>query len=185
MKNKPNPLLGGRTKIEMETSFDGELSEIGFEDVADEIRRALGDMVNVSAVGRTLTVTPTSIDGGGRNNRMRRMQIHLTSRNGRTTVRAFEDLSQLAAAMFMGIGFGGSGVVGSMSIGIVMSSTQNGRLAGLVLGGIAITAVTVARVLFMRTARKREKQLHDVLQRVVVRGRASLQPDALPKISSR
>ncbi|MEP6765144.1 MAG: serine/threonine-protein kinase [Gemmatimonadaceae bacterium] len=185
MKKRPNPFLGARTKIEMETSFDGELSEIGFEDVADEIRRALGDMVTVSAVGRTLTVTSTATDGGGRQNRMRRMQIHLTSRNGRTTIRAFEDLTQVATAMFMGIGLGGTSILGTMSMGIIMSSTQNGRLAGLVFAGIVISAVPVARLLFGRTARKREKELHDVLQRVVARAKESLEPVTQSKLPRR
>ena len=117
---------------------------------------------------------------------MRRMQIHLTSRKGKTTVRAFEDLGQVAAAMFMGIGFGGSGIVGTMTLGIIMANTHNGMLAGLVFAGIVPSAVIIARLLFGRTARKREKELHDVLQRVVARARESLEHvEEAPKLPRR
>ena len=185
MKKRINPFLGARTKIEMETAFDGELSEFGFEEVADEIRRALGEMVTVSAVGRTLTVT-SAASGGGRHNMPRRLQIHLTSRNGRTTVRAFEDLSQVATAMFMGIGFGGSAMGASVITGIIMANTHNGQLALAAVGGVAVVAIGLARILYGRTSRKREAELLSVLQRVVARAKNSLQPaPSVPRLPRR
>ncbi|MDQ6611527.1 MAG: serine/threonine protein kinase [Gemmatimonadota bacterium] len=184
MKKRINPFLGARTKIEMETVIDGELSEFGFEEVNDEIQRALGEMVTVSVVGRTLTVT--SAGGGGGRNHIARLQIHLTSRNGRTTVRAFEDLSQIAWAMFMGIGFGGTGGGGGMLAAIIMGNTQNGKLALAALGGLALLAIGLARTLFIRISRKREKALLSVLQRVVARATNSLEPaHTLPKLPGR
>ncbi|MEO7998798.1 MAG: serine/threonine-protein kinase [Gemmatimonadaceae bacterium] len=170
---KINRFLGGRTKIELETAFDGELNDIGFEEVADEVRSALGEMVTVSAVGRTLTVT--SAAGGGRNSSQpRRVQIYLTSRNGRTTVRAFEDLKQQAAAMFVGITLGGGFSLGSGLMGAVMGATKNPALAFPVLFGMVAVAFGVARTLFVRVSRKREVELRDVLQRVITRAQDSL-----------
>ena len=174
MQKRVNPFIGARTKIELETAFDGELTDLGFEEVADEIRRALGDMVTVSAVGRTLTVT--SAMSGGQHSHSRRLQIHLTSRNGRTVVRAFEDFALTALPMFMGIGFGGTMIMGTMLTGLIMANTHNGSLAVAAFGTVAISAYTLARTLYGRMARKRERELNIVLQRVVVRGKASLAP---------
>jgi len=172
---KPNWFLGARTKIELETSFDGELNEQGFEEVADEIRSALGEMVTVSAVGRTLTVTGAG-GGGGRNHQPRRVQIYLTSRNGRTTVRAFEDLKQSAASLLVGFSLGGGFGVGGAVMGAVMGTTQNPAIAFAALGAMIVTGFGVGRTLYVRTARKREKDLREVLQRVVVRAQESLPP---------
>ena len=174
----PNVFLGGRTKIELETAFDGELNSDGFEEVADEIRAALGEMVTINAVGRTLTVTSAG-GGGGRNSTPRRVQIYLTSRNGRTTVRAFEDLKQTAAGMFVGFSVGGGFGAGSAVMGAVMGTTRNPALAFTALFGMVALGFGVARTLFARLSRKRESELRDVLQRVVVRAQESIavQPD--------
>ena len=170
-RQSPNVFLGARTKIELETSFEGELNELGFEEVADEIRLALGEMVTISAVGRTLTVT--SAGGGGRNHQARRVQIYLTSRNGRTTIRAFEDLKQTAAAMFIGFSIGGGIGVGSAVVGIIMGATQNPFLALPAIGFTVSLGFGIARVLYTRTARKREKELREVMERAVKRAQAS------------
>ena len=186
MKKRINPFIGARTKIEMETSLEGELSEIGFEEVADEIRRALGEMVTVSAVGRTLTVTLANSGDGGRNNFPRRLQIHLTSRHGRTTIRAFEDLGQLWAGRFLGLGLGISGGGGSLVIGLIMGTTHNGALALAGFAGVVVSALTLARTLYGRSARKREKELYDLLQRVLVRAKESLEPVSVaPRLPKR
>ena len=170
---KPSVFLGGRTKIELETAFDGELNDDGFEEVADEIRAALGEMVTISAVGRTLTVTSAG-GGGGRNSTPRRVQIYLTSRHGRTTVRAFEDLKQKAAAIFVGSSIAGGFSVGSAMMGIIMGSTRSPALAFAALLGTVAIGFGIGRTLFVRTSRKREMELRDVLQRVVARAQESI-----------
>jgi len=53
----PNVFLGAHSKIEFEAVVEGELSLEAFEDVADIARRSLGDLVSISAVGRTLTIS--------------------------------------------------------------------------------------------------------------------------------
>ena len=175
--SKINPAIGAPVKIDLEASFDGELSDTGFEEIADEIQRSLGEMVTVSSVGRSLTVT-TATGPGGRNGMPRRLQIHLSSRNGRTTVRAFEDMTQLANGMMVGITMGGGFGGGSLMVGIIMGTTHNGALA---LAGIASTltiAYTISRTLFGRASRKREREVRDVLARVVRRGKELVAADA-------
>jgi serine/threonine protein kinase len=174
---KVNPFIGAPVKLELESSFDGELSDLGFEEIADEIRRSLGEMVTVSAVGRSLTVT-TASGPGGRNGMPRRLQIHLSSRNGRTTVRAFEDMTQLATGMMFGITMGGGFGLGSMSMGMIMGSTHNGALAFATLATTLTVAFTLARTLFGRSSRKRDREVRDILARVVRRGKELVADDA-------
>ncbi|MBC8087467.1 MAG: protein kinase, partial [Phycisphaerae bacterium] len=141
--DKPhNWFLGARTNIEMETSFGGELTDFGFEEVAEEIRRSLSGLLTVSAVGRTLTVT--SAGGGGQNNVSRQVQIYLTSRNGRTNVRALEDLKQTAIGLFVGGTFGGGIGAGMGMMGAVLNATRNGALAVAALSGTLAAAYGVA-----------------------------------------
>jgi serine/threonine protein kinase len=173
---KINPFLGAATKVELESAFDGELSDVGFEEMADEIRRGLGEMVTVSVVGRSLTVTSAS-SNSGRNGMPRRTQIHISSRNGRTTVHALEDMSSLATGMFMGITMGGGFGGGSGIMGAVMGATQNGWLAGAALLGSLSVAYTIARTLFVRKSRMRENELREVLRRVVRRGKELVADD--------
>ena len=74
----------------------------------------------------------------------------------------------------MGGGFGG----GSVLVGIIMGTTHNGALA---LAGIASTltiAYTLSRRLFGRSSRKREREVRDVLARVVRRGKELVADDA-------
>lgn len=178
---KPNVFLGGHTRIELETALDGELDQDGFEEVADEIRVALGEMVTVNVVGRTLTVTSAG-GGSGRNSAQpRRVQVYLSSRNGRTTVRALEDMKQSAIGLFVGMSMGGGFGVGSVGMGLIMSATHSGALAFASLLGTVSLGFGVARTIFSRMSRKREQELREVLQRVVARAQDSIQEQAKNK----
>jgi serine/threonine protein kinase len=171
--NKVNPFLGARTKIEYETSIDGELNSDGFEEIADEIRLALGEMVTVSAVGRTMTVTSAG-GGGSRNHSPRRVQIHISSRNGRTTVRAFEDLKNSAANLFVGISVGGGVGAGSALMGAVIAATRNPAIGFATMGATMAVGFGIARFFFTRSVKKREEELRNVLSRVVARAQELL-----------
>jgi serine/threonine-protein kinase len=170
MQQSPPRLAGSRTKLEFTAEVDGELDDLGFEEVADEIRRVMGEMITVSAVGRTLTVTSAAAGGGpGRRGRQpRMMQLHISSRSGRTQVRAFEDLSLLAGGFFGGI-MGGGGMSSGMALGGVLVNVFHSALG---IGAGVATMVTVmygvARFAFARASRKREKELRAVVERVVI-----------------
>jgi len=180
----PHWFLGAKTSIEMETSFDGELSDFGFEEVAEEIRRSLSGLLTVSAVGRTLTVT--SAGGSGQNNVSRQVQVYLTSRNGRTNVRALEDLKQTAMGFFVGGTIGGGIGAGMAAMGSILAATKNAPLAMLALAGAVTAAYAVSRMFYIRSAHKREKELRTVLQRVVARAQESLNaPPETPRFPRR
>lgn len=170
MTRRPNVLLGAGTKIELSASFDGELHGDSFEEVADEIRLALGEMVTVSAVGRTLTVTtgmPTNRQGG----LPRFIQVHLASRNGRTTVRAFEDLTQLAGGLFGGLGAGIGVGGGALAGGIIAASHGPPMLAFVAATTTILAAISSARFFFRRAAKGRQDELERLVRRVIARAR--------------
>ena len=167
MAKPASKVFGARMKLEFTTEIEGELTETGFEEVADEVRRALGEVVNVSAVGRTLSVSMPSPGGGGSHGKTARLlQLHIASRSGRTTVRGFEDLSPIATGIFGGF-MGGMGMGGGMALMGSMLSSGSGPIAiGAwlsVLGG----AYGTARFFFARTSRKRERELRETIERVV------------------
>lgn len=179
----PNWFLGASTRIELETAFDGELDEVGFEEVADEIRRGLGEMVTVSAVGRTLTVTSAG-GGGGRHSGTRRVQMYLTSRNGRTVIRAYEDLKQSAIATFMGFTMGGGFGFGGALGGALAGSTGTPGLVVVGMGTMVLAGFGIARLIFTRTARGRDHQLRTVLQRVSARAQELIAERSLPSTNT-
>jgi len=169
MQQKVSPLRGAPTKLDYEAVVEGELSSDGFEEIADLVRQQMGSMVTVSQVGRTMSIT--SADNAGRNGTTRRVQINISSRNGRTTIRGIDDLSQFSTAIFVGLTLGGGFGVGSGLMGAIMAATHNAALVPLALLGTSGAFFLVARFFYGRTARKRDAELRDVMERVVQRAR--------------
>ncbi|MEQ1693821.1 MAG: hypothetical protein ABMA00_21210, partial [Gemmatimonas sp.] len=181
MQKRPNFLLGSRTKLEYTAAFDGELAGDDFEEIADEVRRALGEMVNVNAVGRSLTINTASNAAGKGFGTMRALQLHLASRNGRTQVRVYEDLTNSAGQWFAGLGIGlGTGV--SAMVGGAAGAATHSPL--IVVGAIALWIGSVygaCRTMFGRTVRKRDDQLQEILRRVIGRAEQILEERQSPR----
>jgi serine/threonine-protein kinase len=168
MAKRPNLFLGARTRLEFEAEIDGEVTDLGFEEIADEVRRALGEMVSVSGVGRTLTVTTAATGGGSRNSSTpRHLQVLITSRGGRTRIHAFENLQQSAGTTFGGImgGVGGGG--GGMWMGVIAGQFRNPALGAAAWGTWILACYAGARILYTRTVRNRERELREAVERVV------------------
>ncbi len=170
MAKPPNWFLGATTKLEYSAGFDGELNGDAFEEIADEVRKALGEMVTVSAVGRTLTVNTgmTSAQQGGS---MRLVQVHVASRNGKTHVRVFENLGQVAGGLFAGLGVGGGVGVGVLVAELVGNATHSAPIIIASLLGVLGAGYAASRLLYQRTVKKRDAELRSLLQRVVQRAR--------------
>ncbi len=174
-----NPLAGARSKLEFEAIVPGELSDLDLEDVADEIRRSVGDVGNVNSIGRSVTWTafasPTS---------QRKLQLSVSTRNGRTVIRGFEDLAQLAGGIFGGIVGGAGGGGGSVAFGITMGVTKGAFVvAGPVFAGVAASAYGLARYVFKRASRTREQQLRTAVERVAQRVRECIEARQLERAS--
>ena len=170
MQKSANPFVGARTKVEYVGMIDGEMTSDDFEEIADEVRRALGEMVNVSAVGRTLTIN-TSIGASRQGGVVRAVQMNVTSRNGRTQFRIYEDLTQTAISWMVGLGVGAGTSLSALLGGIMANLTHS---PPIVIGAVALMATLsfgTGRFFFMRSARKRDAQLQEVPRRVVARAR--------------
>ena len=170
MQKPINPLAGARLKLDYETTIDGELSEIGFEEIADEVRRQLGEMVTVSAVGRTMSVT-TAMTATKQGFNARRIQINISSRNGRTHIRANEDLSQMATGWFVGLTMGGGFGGGMAMMGAVIGATQKPLLGLAAMFTSVGVAYGCARYAYVRNSRKRETELKSVTEKIAQRAR--------------
>jgi eukaryotic-like serine/threonine-protein kinase len=173
MQKRPNWFLGARTTLEYAASLDGELDGEDFEEIAEEVRRALGELVSVSSVGRTLTIN-TSMTSGQRNRSARMLQLTLASRKGLTLIRAHEDLTGSAVGWFVGLGFGGGTGALALGTGLVAAATHSPPIA--IASAVAIIAgiFSAARALFGRTARKRDAEIQELLKRVVEKARTLL-----------
>ncbi|MCA0374083.1 MAG: serine/threonine protein kinase [Gemmatimonadetes bacterium] len=165
---KVNPILGSPTKLEFESVVEREVTPEVFEDIADMVRSTLGQMVTVSAVGRTLTIN-TVVAGSGQGGIPRYLQITVASRNGRTQVRAFEDLGQLAGGLFGGVGLGGGVGVGAIVGALLSQGTRNGWLVLAGLLPVAAAAYSLARVWFGSSARKKREELEGLVRRIAER----------------
>lgn len=164
-RSAPSRWMGAYNKLEFEATLDGEVPLEFFDELADEARRALGELVNISAVGRTLSITTGgSRQRGGSMPRM--AQIQVSVRNGRTLIRAFEDLTQMSGGLFGGVGFGAGMGLSPLMFGVVLKATHEPMLAGLGVLATFLTAQITARTIFTRASRKREKSLRELVERL-------------------
>jgi serine/threonine-protein kinase len=179
MQKAPNPILGAYTKLEFESVLEGELPMDAFEDLADMARRALGDMASVSAVGRTMTVTMDAMRAG-RNASGRLLQLTVAVRNGRTTVRAYENVEPLASGLFLGWGMGAGTGVGAMLMGILINLQAEPVLFLAAGAGVASTALASARLLFTRSARRKERELRELVEQMTQFASSAIANDRPP-----
>lgn len=165
---KPNIFLGAPTKLDYSAVVEREVSPEVFEDIADEVRASLGQMVTVSAVGRTLTIN-TVVANAGQGGIPRYLQITVTSRNGRTQVRAFEDLGQLTGGLFGGVGLGAGIGVSAMVGALVGKATHDGALVAAAIIPVVLAAFGTARFFFTRSVGKKRAELEGLVRRIAER----------------
>jgi serine/threonine-protein kinase len=164
-----NPWLGSATRLEYEAVVDGELNLDELEEVVDEVRRGLGEFGSVSTVGRTVTFTSAVASPTG--SYPRRLQVSVTSRGGRTILRAYEDLRQVAHGTVWGITGGVGGGVGGATFGIIMGATKGAAIAVAPFAflGIAAAAYGGARLVLRTVVKRKERELQSSLERVAAR----------------
>lgn len=169
--------LGAPSVLTLERTIDGEVPVSEYELIVEEIRRAFNDNGYVSTLGRSLAWSSMSQNGRGGN--QKRVNVTITPRNGRTTIRVEESLRPVAGGLFGGIMGGVGGGTTGLTLGLgakLLHSLAGGfGLWLLVLGG----TYGVARTIFTHVARSRGERLRDVLDRIAehvaataVRGKA-------------
>ena len=179
MRGPVNPLLGAHNKLELEAVIDGEVSQTVLEECIDDIRRKFGEVGNVSSLARSVTFSPAWASGNS--GVSRRLQISIASRNGRTTIRAYEDLTALTGGIFGGIMGGGGAAAGFVSFGVIMANLHLPILAASALATALGGSYGVARAAFVYTSRKREKELRTLVENLATKVRAAVEAPPLSR----
>ncbi len=181
MQRAPNRWVGAHTKIEFESVLDGEIPLDLFEDLADIARRSLGDLIAVSVVGRTLAIS-IGAAGQTRNGTVRLLQITVGARNGRTTIRAFEDITGLAGGLYGGIGAGLGLSMGPVAAAMLAKNFD--PLIGIIAGiGILSGALAGSRFAFRRASESKQRELRGLVEELARFSLASMHQKRLPPAS--
>ncbi len=168
---KPSRLLGAPMNIEFEAVVGGEMTEADFDLTVDTIRRRMAQAGAVSAVGRSVTWTSLA--------RQRTVHVSVLSRNGKTTIRAAENMESLGRRARI-IGLIGGGYLTAGTVGISAHLFANAGNLGIVgavgLAGLTFGAVlAAARYSYGTSARKRQARLRKLTEELVEQARQSIE----------
>ena len=169
LRPKVSWISGGSTNIEFEAVVGAEMDERDFDLLAETIRRRIGEAGALTAVGRSLSWTTLS--------KQRTVHVSVLSRNGKTTVRAVENMSSLAGGLFGGImGGAGGGMSGvAISIGLNMFHSPAGPIL-MELGWVA-AMYGLARTIFANRSRKRKDTLRQLTNELADQIREAVSDD--------
>lgn len=174
-------LAGAPTRLRLERTVEGELPPEEFEAVVLEIQSMLGEVGTASTLGRSLHWTASR--SGRHRHDFRTVQVTISPRNGRTTIRIDEQLHGLAGGVFGGIVGGMGGGLTGAAVGVGMGVLQSGPatvgMVGAALGG----AYLLARAVYARFVERRGRRLQELAAGLVERVAANavrLPPPANP-----
>jgi eukaryotic-like serine/threonine-protein kinase len=118
----------------------------------------------VSTLGRSLVWT---MQGAARRRvSTRTVQVTVTPRNGRTTIRMEEPLGQLAGGLFGGLVGGLGGGTSGISMGIGMGVFHSALVATGLIGGMVAGSYLLARTIFGRMVRERGERMQQLMSRL-------------------
>jgi len=161
---RPSAFLGAPTALVLERTIDGEVPAEEYETMVLEIQRELGGVGSASTLGRSLVWTMTGVDR--RRVSTRTVQVTVTPRNGRTTIRMEEPLGQLAGGVFGGLMGGLGGGTSGISFGIGMAVFDSAPVAAGLIGGMIGASYLLARTIFGRMVRGRGERLQRLMSRL-------------------
>jgi hypothetical protein len=160
----PNRWAGAPTLLRLERTIEGEVPADEYEPMVLEIQRVLGGVGSASILGRTLQFSMTGF--GRRHASERAVQVTVTPRNGRTTIRVEEPLGPLAGALFGGVmgGMGGGLTGPAIAVGAAAfhSAILATGFAGAAIGG----SYLLARTIYGRVVRRRGDRLQELMSRL-------------------
>ncbi len=173
-----NRWLGGPTRLAYERIVDGEVEELDFPVLVDEIRRELRNVGQVSQLGRSFTWTATPRSGGGRT-----LEVIVSVRGGRTRIAVQENLGNLIGGIYGGIGGGMGGGGAGPIIGILVGALGVAEVAIPVILPLWLgVTFAVARTSYHYATKRRIAELERLIDRLAIVARelvASARP-ALP-----
>jgi len=161
---KPSAFIGAPTNLVLERTIDGEIPVDEYETLVLEIQRELGGVGQASMLGRSLVWT---MQGTGRRRASTRtVQVTVTPRNGRTTIRMEEPLGQLAGGLFGGLMGGLGGGTTGIWLGVGMGVFHSAAVAAGLMGFCVSGSYLLARTIFGRVARGRGERMQRLMSRI-------------------
>ena len=157
---RPNPWIGGPTRLSFERVVEGEVPDAEFPTMVEEIRRVLNHPGQVSQLGRSFSWTSARSAGTTRG-----IEIAVSVRAGRTRITAQESLGNLIGGIFGVVGGG----VGGGGLGLVLP--LGGAIAGpmgiVLMVPVWLSAVYLgSRVIYRSNVRSRAQQLEGLVDRL-------------------
>jgi hypothetical protein len=159
---KRNILIGGPTRLLFERIVDGEIADSDYPVLVEEIRRVIGEVGQVSQLGRSFTWSLNRGSSGNRN-----IEVSVIVRAGRTRIMAQENLGQLIGAVFGGIGGG----VGGGGMGPIIAAATNAfhvapAALGLVIPAWLVIVYATARSVYSHSVKRRSHTLEELVERL-------------------
>ncbi len=156
---RPNPWIGGPTRLLYERAVEGEVPESEFPVLVEEIRRGLGIVGQVSQLGRSFSWAGTRGS--------REMEVAVSVRGGRTRITVQENLRNLIGGIFGGIGGGmGGGGMGAI-MGILVGALGVSEAAVPVIIPLWLaTTYAVARTAYRYGSGRRGRELEWLADRL-------------------
>ena len=172
-------VTGADLTLVREATLHGELPDSGFERIVTAIQSASREHGLPSLLGRTLTWRTES------SSKTRTMQIVVSARDGRTTVRLEENLSQLAAGLFGGTTTG-VGVGLGVGLGVPAGAALGSALFAVAAPvGVVALSYLASRSIYRGVVARRTRAVDEVFDRAVTAARDCIESARLdpPSIS--
>jgi len=166
-KSLGEKLAGAKLRVVRELVLPGELPAEAHEEIVEILRRRYNVLGQASSVGKSLgwsNAVPQST---------RAVEISITARNGKTTIRGVERLGNLAGGLYGGIvggvGGGGLGLVVPLAI-----TTKSPELIPFAMVAWLTMVYGIVRFAFSRVAAGRERELRAAVDEIATAARASI-----------
>lgn len=143
--------LGAPLSISLERVVEGEVSEIQWEEMVNQIRSTFNLVGASGMVGRSREWTHDSKD--------RQVQVTVTSREGQSKLRIFARFPQLAAAIFVGVMSGMFAII--LGVGAAMELAPGPHIAFLIASlGVLFMGL---RFIYSQLIQHKERKARELL----------------------
>lgn len=162
-------LAGDELDLVREITLPGELDQAGFERLVTAIQAASREHGQPSLLGRTLTWRADS------SSKTRTTQIVASSRDGETTIRIEENLTQMASGLFGGMTVG-AGVGLGVGVGLPIGLEVLGSVLFAAAAPVASVALAymASRTLYRSITGRRRRAVDKLFDLVVREAQAAI-----------
>ena len=178
---KSGGVFGANPKIEFQQFFDGEIREVDFEDVLEEIRVAMGEVGRINpTLGKSLSWNSlsfqNSVEGMGR-----LTHVMVTPKDGKTRIRMTESPGQ-HTVVFISMMF----VAGVFSVVVSEALGDRGLLmvAPAAIAAIFGGSYLTLRTMFRGLIRRRHRMLKGLMKKLAGFAGGGSQPPLLEEARS-